>query len=167
MNGGGVDPEMGAQIESLVNDILRDFMDVFNSRDFVRMQSHYSDFSPDNFMNNYNQNFASDDLFEMIRRVSEQEAQQRQKPKQASKEAVEKLPVVTIREKHCNKIKGASGGSELEPPCCTVCCDNIELSTKGMFMPCGHIYHPDCLKPWLQQNNTCPVCRFTLPLEKE
>ena len=84
MDGGSVDPEMGAQIESLVNDILRDFMDVFNSRDFVRMQSHYSDFSPDNFMNNYNQNFASDDLFEMIRRVSEQEAQQRQKPKQAS-----------------------------------------------------------------------------------
>ena len=81
MNEGGVDPEMGAQIESLVNDILRDFMDVFNSRDFVRMQSHYSDFSPDNFMNNFNQNFASDDLFEMIRRVSEQEAQQRKKPK--------------------------------------------------------------------------------------
>ena len=81
MDGGGVDPEMGAQIESLVNDILRDFMDVFNSRDFVRMQSHYSDFSPDNFMNNFNQNFASDDLFEMIRRVSEQEAQQRKKPK--------------------------------------------------------------------------------------
>ena len=75
MDRGGVDPEMGAQIESLVNDILRDFMDVFNSRDFVRMQSHYSDFSPDNFMNNYNQNFASDDLFEMIRRVTEQEAQ--------------------------------------------------------------------------------------------
>ena len=75
---------MGAQIESLVNDILRDFMDVFNSRDFVRMQSHYSDFNPNDFMSNYNQNFASDDLFEMIRRVSEQEAQQRQKPKQAS-----------------------------------------------------------------------------------
>ena len=75
---------MGAQIESLVNDILRDFMDVFNSRDFVRMQSNYSDFNPNDFMSNYNQNFASDDLFEMIRRVSEQEAQQRQKPKQAS-----------------------------------------------------------------------------------
>ena len=35
-----------------------------------------------------------------------------------------------------------------------------------MFMPCGHIYHPDCLKPWLEQNNTCPVCRFDLPLEE-
>jgi len=48
-----------------------------------------------------------------------------------------------------------------------VCCDNIELAAQGMFMPCGHIYHPDCLNPWLATNNTCPVCRFSLPLEEE
>ena len=64
-------------IENLVNDILRDFMNVFSGRDFRSMQTQYSDFNPDNFMSNFNQNFASDDLFEMIRRVSEQEAQQR------------------------------------------------------------------------------------------
>ena len=111
-------------------------------------------------MNNFNQNFASDDIFEVIRRISEQEAQQRQKAKKAKKEAVDRLPLVKIEKKHC-KTKG----TKLEPPCCTICVDNIELSTKGMFMPCGHVYHPDCLKPWLEQNNTCPVCRFDLPLE--
>ena len=68
---------MGEQIESLVNDILRDFMDVFNGRDFMRMQTQYSEFNPNDFMSNFNQNFASDDLFEIIRRMSEQEAQQR------------------------------------------------------------------------------------------
>lgn len=45
---------MGAHIENIVNDILRDFMDVFNGRDFMRMQTQYSDFDPNSFMNNYN-----------------------------------------------------------------------------------------------------------------
>ena len=142
--------------------MLRNFMDVFNGREFMRMQMQYSDFNPNNFMSNFNSNFASDDLFEMIRRMSEQEAQQRQRKKRAKQSAVEKLPIVKIEKKHCKKK-----GNDLEPPCCTVCCDNIELSSKGMFMPCGHIYHPDCLKPWLEQNNTCPVCRFDLPIEEE
>jgi len=66
---------VGAQIESLVNDLLRNFMEVFSGREFLRMQMQYSDFNPNNFMSNFNQNFASDDLFEMIRRMSEQEAQ--------------------------------------------------------------------------------------------
>ena len=29
---------MGSQIESLVNNLLRNFMDVFNGREFLRMQ---------------------------------------------------------------------------------------------------------------------------------
>lgn len=120
-------------------------MDVFSGREFLRMQMQYDGFNPNNFMHNFNSNFASDDLFEMIRRMSEQEAQQRQRVKRAKKSAVEKLPIVKIESKHCKKK-----GKELEPPCCTVCCDNIDQGTKGMFMPCGHIYHPDCLKPWLE-----------------
>jgi len=55
----------------------------------------------------------------------------------------------------------------LEPPSCTVCCEHIIIGSKGMFMPCGHIYHPDCLKPWLETKNSCPTCRFELPKENE
>ena len=46
-------------------------MDVFSGHEFTRMQTQYRDFNPNNFMNNYNSNFASDDLFEMIRQISE------------------------------------------------------------------------------------------------
>ena len=46
-------------------------MDVFDGGEFVGMQTSYSGFNPDSFMSNFNSNFASDDLFEMIRRVSE------------------------------------------------------------------------------------------------
>ena len=73
-------------------------------------------------MNNFNSNFASDDLFEMIRRISEEEAQRQQRSKRAKKEAVERLPIVKIAEKHCKKMPDG----KVEPPTCTICCDHIE-----------------------------------------
>lgn len=94
--------------------------------------------------------------------MSEAEASRNQRSKKAKKSAVEKLPQVKIEKKHCKKQN-----NKLEPPTCTVCCDPIVVDTKGMFMPCGHVYHPDCLTPWLENNNSCPVCRFELPLEEE
>ena len=28
---------------------------------------------------------------------------------------------------------------------------------------CGHIFHSDCVIPWLSKQNTCPLCRYELP----
>jgi E3 ubiquitin-protein ligase RNF115/126 len=95
--------------------------------------------------------------------MSEMEAANQKKSKKAKKAAVDRLPRVKIEKKHCKKQQG---GTKLEPPTCTVCCDPIAVDSKGMFMPCGHVYHPDCLTPWLENNNSCPVCRFELPLEE-
>lgn len=140
---------------------MRTFMNTFSSSEFLRMSNQYSQFNPRDFMSNFNQNFEGDAFLEIVRRISEREAEARHQAKKAKKEAVDRLPVIKIEKKHCKMINGA-----LEPPMCTVCCDNIQMTKKGMFMPCGHVYHPDCLTPWLEKNNTCPVCRFELPLEK-
>ena len=35
----------------------------------------------------------------------------------------------------------------------------------AICMPCGHSYHLSCITPWLQEHNTCPTCRFELPVE--
>ena len=150
---------------------MRSFQNIFSGHQFLRMQSMFQGFSPDMFMTNFNSNFASggggyhqgsDDFFEMVRRISEQEAEARARKKRAKTDSVQKLPIVKIETKHCKK--GPNG--QMEPPSCTVCCDVIALGSKGMFMPCGHIYHPDCLQPWLKDHNTCPVCRFELPTEE-
>lgn len=29
------------------------------------------------------------------------------------------------------------------------------------LLPCGHFLHDECLKPWVERANSCPVCRQT------
>lgn len=48
---------------------------------------------------------------------------------------------------------------------CCVCRDEFELGTQGLMMPCEHIFHPQCLTPWLKQHNSCPTCRYELPTD--
>lgn len=69
--------QVAGNIEALVNDLMRGFMQTFSSSEFLRMQSTYSNFNPRDFMSNFNQNFESDEFFEMVRRISEREAEAR------------------------------------------------------------------------------------------
>ena len=32
-------------------------------------------------------------------------------------------------------------------------------------LPCSHIFHVDCLKMWVQRQQTCPTCRSNIPTE--
>ncbi|XP_009785025.1 E3 ubiquitin-protein ligase RING1-like [Nicotiana tabacum] len=50
---------------------------------------------------------------------------------------------------------------------CPVCKDNFLLDVEVKMLPCKHMYHSDCILPWLEVNNSCPVCRFKLPTEEE
>ncbi|EPS72590.1 hypothetical protein M569_02175, partial [Genlisea aurea] len=48
---------------------------------------------------------------------------------------------------------------------CAVCKDAFVIGDKAKQMPCTHIYHTDCILPWLNLRNTCPSCRFQLPTD--
>jgi E3 ubiquitin-protein ligase RNF115/126 len=50
---------------------------------------------------------------------------------------------------------------------CTVCKDEFKVGDQGVSMPCYHLFHRDCITPWLKAHNSCPTCRFELPTEDE
>lgn len=72
----------------------------------------------------------------------------------ASKAAIESMPVIKIVPSHVSKESH-----------CAVCKEPFELDSEAREMPCKHIYHPDCILPWLSIRNSCPVCRHELPTE--
>lgn len=65
---------------------------------------------------------------------------------------IEALPTVTIRE------RDAELGLN-----CAVCLEDLKKHTRARQMPCNHMYHSDCIVPWLLQHNSCPFCRLQLP----
>lgn len=73
----------------------------------------------------------------------------------ASKAAIEALPIIEIVESHVDSDSH-----------CAVCKEAFELGSEGREMPCKHIYHSDCIFPWLSLRNSCPVCRHELPIEQ-
>ncbi|KAF7148882.1 hypothetical protein RHSIM_Rhsim03G0135500 [Rhododendron simsii] len=72
----------------------------------------------------------------------------------ASKAAIESMPTIHIDSAHV-----------VTESHCAVCKEAFELGTEVKEMPCKHIYHSDCILPWLLIRNSCPVCRHELPSE--
>ncbi|KAJ0946125.1 putative transcription factor C2H2 family [Helianthus annuus] len=48
---------------------------------------------------------------------------------------------------------------------CVICKDNVCVGSVVNRLPCGHVYHPSCIVPWLNARNTCPLCRYELPTD--
>ncbi|KAG7396839.1 E3 ubiquitin-protein ligase synoviolin [Phytophthora boehmeriae] len=45
---------------------------------------------------------------------------------------------------------------------CIICREEMTPETCKK-LPCSHIFHVDCLKMWVQRQQTCPTCRSTIP----
>lgn len=74
----------------------------------------------------------------------------------ASKSSVDAMPVVKFKKQN----------SQADDVHCAVCKEAFETDGEVREMPCKHIYHSDCILPWLARHRSCPICRHELPAEE-
>ena len=119
---------------------------------FRRRANHIVEFLANYFLVQNN----SDNLDNIISHIMLHDTNKYGNPP-AAKKAVESLKKYKINEE---KIK--EFGFENS---CAVCKDEFNIGEECLSMPCNHYFHGDCLIPWLNERNSCPVCRYELPTD--
>uniref|UniRef100_UPI0037E84250 E3 ubiquitin-protein ligase RNF115 n=1 Tax=Semicossyphus pulcher TaxID=241346 RepID=UPI0037E84250 len=72
-------------------------------------------------------------------------------PPPAEKDMISSLPTVCISKEQTD--------CRLE---CPVCREEYSLGESVRKLPCLHFFHSECIVPWLELHDTCPVCRKSL-----
>jgi len=66
----------------------------------------------------------------------------------APRETIDQLPKVKITQQQVDK--------KLQ---CSVCMEDYQKDETVHKLPCDHLFHENCIVPWLELHDTCPVCR--------
>ena len=45
---------------------------------------------------------------------------------------------------------------------CIICLEDFKTGDKALILPCIHLFHTECIKKWLESQNSCPICKFEL-----
>ncbi|CAG14089.1 unnamed protein product, partial [Tetraodon nigroviridis] len=72
-------------------------------------------------------------------------------PPPAEKEKISSLPTVNISQEQADCCME-----------CPVCKEDFSVGEPVRQLPCNHFFHSDCIVPWLEMHDTCPVCRKSL-----
>ncbi|XP_062205673.1 E3 ubiquitin-protein ligase RING1-like [Phragmites australis] len=99
--------------------------------------------------------FVGPGLEQLIEQLAENDPNRYGTPP-AAKSALSTLPDVVVTD----AMVAAAEGAE-----CAVCKEDFSPGEGAKQMPCKHIYHAECIVPWLELHNSCPICRFELPTD--
>jgi len=70
----------------------------------------------------------------------------------AKQEAIDALPLQVVGDNTIGR--------------CAVCLEEFVEGCEATVLPCKHCFHgEECVKPWLRMHNSCPVCRYEMPVE--
>ena len=79
-----------------------------------------------------------------------------------SPEDAVRLPKVKVGEDGCSPGKaGVEDQNHKSKVSCPICLLVFEKEEEVRMLPnCGHLYHFECIKPWLlKHKNSCPMCQ--------
>lgn len=80
----------------------------------------------------------------------------------AAKKIMQRLSLY-YREKN---VKNSSSEKEKETDedgkNCAICLEEFEPRQIVMLTPCNHMFHEECIVPWVKSHGQCPVCRFAI-----
>ncbi|KAM3131100.1 hypothetical protein pb186bvf_016798 [Paramecium bursaria] len=62
-----------------------------------------------------------------------------------------------LPQKWLKKIKNMKMGKSSKS--CTICCNQFNKGDLILCLPCKHIFHDECAKPWFDRSTHCPNCR--------
>ena len=91
-----------------------------------------------------------DEREEIDRALSESLMQEASRFKPASKSCIDGLKRMSL--------EGSCSMKE-----CMVCLEEFLMGSEVVCLPCGHIFHGDCIVRWLETSHLCPLCRFAMP----
>jgi len=75
--------------------------------------------------------------------------------------------VNTLDDSEFDKIKNYQV-TEKKDECCSVCMDEFNIDDNASELPCGHLYHTNCITTYLKEyHRICPVCRAEVGKRKE
>jgi len=69
-------------------------------------------------------------------------------PPRMEKDDISSLPQIQVTKQHIDQKAQ-----------CSVCWEDFKLDEMVNQLQCEHIFHNECITPWLELHATCPVCR--------
>ncbi len=128
-----------------------------NQPQIIRI-SNPNNFLIDFVLNLLNMNYEEEEIETILNYLMNNDTNRYGSPP-ASKKEIEKLNKYIL-----TKEKLDNFGIE---NICSVCKEEFQIGNEMLDLPCNHYFHKDCLMPWLNQHDSCPVCRFELQTEDE
>ena len=65
-------------------------------------------------------------------------------------------------------LTGPKTGQHLKMEC-AICQEKFTKTSLVCQMPCHikHIFHSECIKPWIKRQNACPLCKEAIPVSED